>query len=106
MDFQSLLPELLKGLLNFTWGNGVMIFAALVLIYLAVFTVLGYVVLTTGYSLVLKHVVILDVLAVAAGFVLRVIAGAEAPVGAAISRELQILRPDHAFHLLVLMLWT
>jgi oxaloacetate decarboxylase beta subunit len=37
MDFQSLLPELAKGLLNFTWGNGVMIFAALALIYLAVF---------------------------------------------------------------------
>lgn len=37
MDFQSLIPELLKGLLNFTWGNGVMIFAALVLVYLAVF---------------------------------------------------------------------
>lgn len=37
MELSSLLPELLKGLLNFTWGNGVMIFAALVLIYLAVF---------------------------------------------------------------------
>ena len=37
MDFQSLIPELLKGLLNFTWGNGVMILAALTLIYLAVF---------------------------------------------------------------------
>lgn len=37
MNFAELLPELLKGLLNFTWGNGVMIFAALVLIYLAVF---------------------------------------------------------------------
>jgi len=37
MDFQSLISELLKGLLNFTWGNGVMIFAALILIYLAVF---------------------------------------------------------------------
>jgi oxaloacetate decarboxylase beta subunit len=37
MDLQSLLPELLKGLLNFTWENGVMIFAALILVYLAVF---------------------------------------------------------------------
>jgi oxaloacetate decarboxylase beta subunit len=37
MDFSILLPELLKGLLNFTWGNGVMIAAALILIYLAVF---------------------------------------------------------------------
>jgi len=37
MDFQSLLPELAKGLINFRWGNGVMILAALILIYLAVF---------------------------------------------------------------------
>ncbi|NUQ86120.1 MAG: sodium ion-translocating decarboxylase subunit beta [Anaerolineales bacterium] len=37
MDFQSLIPELAKGLLHFTWGNGVMILAALALIYLAVF---------------------------------------------------------------------
>jgi oxaloacetate decarboxylase beta subunit len=37
MNFAELLPELLKGLANFTWGNGVMILAALVLIYLAVF---------------------------------------------------------------------
>ncbi len=37
MDLNSLLPELLKGFANFTIGNGVMIFAALVLIYLAVF---------------------------------------------------------------------
>ncbi|NWG35574.1 MAG: sodium ion-translocating decarboxylase subunit beta [Chloroflexi bacterium] len=37
MDLQSLIPELLKGLANFSLGNGVMILAALVLIYLAVF---------------------------------------------------------------------
>jgi oxaloacetate decarboxylase beta subunit len=37
MDFASLLPELLKGLLHFTWGNAIMICAALVLIYLAVY---------------------------------------------------------------------
>lgn len=37
MNLAELLPELLKGLLNFTWGNGMMILAALVLIYLAVF---------------------------------------------------------------------
>ena len=37
MDFQLLFPELLKGLANFTPGNAVMITAALVLLYLAVF---------------------------------------------------------------------
>src|SRR5512138_4000832 len=37
MDINSLIPELLKGILHFTWGNAVMIIAALVLIYLAVF---------------------------------------------------------------------
>lgn len=37
MDLASLLPELLKGILHFTWGNAVMITAALVLIYLAIY---------------------------------------------------------------------
>ena len=37
MDLGSLLPELLKGFTNFTIGNAVMISAALILIYLAVF---------------------------------------------------------------------
>ena len=37
MDLGSLLPELLKGFTHFTLGNAVMIFAALILIYLAVF---------------------------------------------------------------------
>jgi len=37
MDLQSLLPELFKGLANFTLGNAVMITTALILIYLAVF---------------------------------------------------------------------
>ncbi len=37
MDFTSLLPELLKGFTHLTVGNGVMIFAALILIYLAIF---------------------------------------------------------------------
>jgi len=36
----------------------------------------GYVVLTTLYSTVLKHVAVVDLVAVAAGFVLRAIAGA------------------------------
>lgn len=37
-----------------------------------------YVVLTTAYSAVLKHIVIVDVVAVAAGFVLRAVAGGAA----------------------------
>jgi oxaloacetate decarboxylase beta subunit len=37
MNVAELLPELLKGILHFTWGNAVMITVALVLIYLAVF---------------------------------------------------------------------
>lgn len=40
--------------------------------------VVGYVVLTTTYTVWLKHVVIFDVVAVAAGFVLRAIGGAAA----------------------------
>src|SRR5512138_1889521 len=36
MDLASLLPELLKGLLHFTWGNALMITVSLVLIYLAI----------------------------------------------------------------------
>lgn len=37
MNIAELLPDLLKGLLHFTWGNAVMIVAALILIYLAVY---------------------------------------------------------------------
>lgn len=37
MNLNELLPELIKGFSNFTMGNGVMITAALILIYLAVF---------------------------------------------------------------------
>ena len=37
MDVASLLPEILKGILHFTWGNAIMIAAALALIYLAVY---------------------------------------------------------------------
>ena len=37
MNVAELLPELLKGILHFTWGNAVMITAALVLIYLAIY---------------------------------------------------------------------
>ena len=41
-------------------------------------TVIGYVVLTTAYSALLKHQAVLDLVAVAGGFVLRAIGGAEA----------------------------
>jgi decaprenyl-phosphate phosphoribosyltransferase len=41
-------------------------------------TVVAYVVLTTLYSTVLKHIAVVDLFAVAAGFVLRAIAGATA----------------------------
>lgn len=41
-------------------------------------TVAGYIVLTTAYSSVLKHVAVVDLVAVAAGFVLRAVAGAAA----------------------------
>lgn len=37
MNIAELLPELLKGILHFTWGNAVMIAAALILIYLAIY---------------------------------------------------------------------
>jgi carboxybiotin decarboxylase len=37
MNLAELLPELLKGILHFTWGNAVMIMAALILIYLAIY---------------------------------------------------------------------
>lgn len=41
-------------------------------------TVVAYVALTTAYTLELKHMVVIDIIAVAAGFVLRAIAGAAA----------------------------
>src|SRR5581483_8358662 len=41
-------------------------------------TIAAYVVLTTTYSVVLKHVAVVDIVAVAAGFVLRAVAGATA----------------------------
>lgn len=40
--------------------------------------VLGYMALTTAYSRVLKHIVLVDVVALASGFVLRAVAGAVA----------------------------
>ena len=44
----------------------------------AALVVAGYVVLTSLYSAVLKHVAVVDLIAVAAGFVLRAVAGAVA----------------------------
>ena len=43
-----------------------------------VYATLGYVVLTTCYSAFLKHVAVVDLVAIAAGFVLRAVAGAAA----------------------------
>jgi carboxybiotin decarboxylase len=37
MNLAELLPELLKGILHFTWGNAVMLTAALILMYLAIY---------------------------------------------------------------------
>jgi len=50
----------------------------------------GYLVLLTAYTVSLKHIVILDVLAIASGFVLRAIAGAVA-VGVPFSHWLLLL---------------
>jgi decaprenyl-phosphate phosphoribosyltransferase len=44
----------------------------------AALVVAGYIVLTTLYSAVLKHIAVVDLIAVAAGFVLRAVAGAVA----------------------------
>ena len=44
----------------------------------AAIVVASYVVLTTAYSVVLKHIAVVDLIAVAAGFVLRAIGGAVA----------------------------
>lgn len=41
-----------------------------------IFALTGYVILNIAYSLVLKHIVILDIISVASGFMLRVLAGA------------------------------
>jgi decaprenyl-phosphate phosphoribosyltransferase len=63
-------------------GGVLLIAAAVALSFLATgalaLTVAGYVVLTTAYSAVLKHVAVVDLVAVAAGFVLRAVAGAAA----------------------------
>lgn len=63
-------------------GGVVLIVASLALaltvnVNLAI-TAAGYLALTTAYSAVLKHVAVVDLVAVAAGFVLRAVAGAAA----------------------------
>ena len=65
------------------YAGGVVLLAAAMAVALAVngnlaLTVGGYIVLTTAYSSVLKHVAVVDLVAVAAGFVLRAVGGAAA----------------------------
>jgi decaprenyl-phosphate phosphoribosyltransferase len=63
-------------------GGALLIVAAVALSFAAsgalALTVAGYVAITTTYSAVLKHVAVVDLVAVAAGFVLRAVAGAAA----------------------------
>jgi decaprenyl-phosphate phosphoribosyltransferase len=63
-------------------GGAVLLAAAVALAFAAspelAATVLGYEALTTAYSTVLKNVAVVDLVAVAAGFVLRAVAGAAA----------------------------
>jgi decaprenyl-phosphate phosphoribosyltransferase len=65
------------------YGGGAVLLAAAVGLALLVntnlaLTVGGYIVLTTAYSSLLKHVAVVDLVTVAAGFVLRAVAGAAA----------------------------
>jgi oxaloacetate decarboxylase beta subunit len=65
MDLTSLLPELLKGFTHFTLGNAVMIAAALVLIYLAVFKEIEPVLLLPiGFGCLLANIPISGMIAV------------------------------------------
>lgn len=63
-------------------GGAVLLGGGVALAFVAgtdlVYAVLAYVALTTAYSTVLKHVAVVDLVAVAAGFVLRAVAGAAA----------------------------
>ena len=57
MNIAELLPELLKGILHFTWGNAVMITAALILIYLAIYKEIEPVLLLPiGFGCVLANI--------------------------------------------------
>src|SRR3989304_8371198 len=65
MNLFELLPELLKGFSNFTIGNGVMIFASLILIYLAVFKEIEPVLLLPiGFGCLLANIPLAGVTAV------------------------------------------
>jgi decaprenyl-phosphate phosphoribosyltransferase len=68
---------------SLAYGGGVFLLAAGVALSFAASAnlaavVAGYIALTTAYSTVLKHVAVVDLVAVAAGFVLRAVAGAAA----------------------------
>jgi 4-hydroxybenzoate polyprenyltransferase len=65
----------------------------------------GYIVLQILYSLVFKHVVILDVFCVAAGFFARVVGGALA-INAEISYWLIICTTGRSWQSTVLTFWT
>jgi oxaloacetate decarboxylase beta subunit len=61
MNVAELLPELLKGILNFTWGNAVMITAALILIYLAIYKEIEPVLLLPiGFGCLLANIPLAD----------------------------------------------
>jgi 4-hydroxybenzoate polyprenyltransferase len=67
------------GLAAAAWFSGLLALAGLGLAWLAspfaLLIIAAYLVLNAGYSLGLKHVVILDVFIIAAGFMLRILAG-------------------------------
>jgi len=68
MNIAELLPELMKGILHFTWGNAVMIAAALVLIYLAVFKEIEPVLLLPiGFGCLLANIPLAGMTAVEEG---------------------------------------
>ena len=70
----ALSPQLAVGAAIVLAGGGLGI--AWLLGWKFLLAALSYVALTVAYSLALKHLVILDVMAIAAGFVLRAVAGA------------------------------
>ena len=64
MNIAELLPELLKGILHFTWGNAVMITAALILIYLAIYKEIEPVLLLPiGFGCLLANIPLADMTA-------------------------------------------